>query len=525
MSDGAGTGEFVFEDRRYAIGPEETLLEALLRQGAELPHSCRRGSCHTCAIKVEEGAVQLSRRVEQALVAAGCTLACVARPASADLRVRQVRHGEMGTDATLIQRRILSDTICALDIAPMRELDYRAGQYLQVHGPAGLVRPYSIASIAHREFFLTLHVRRIPGGRVSNWLCDELRPGSRMRLTGSFGESCYDPSQRDRPLRLLATGSGGGALAALAGEALQQGHRAGIVLFHGVRDARDLYLHGELQHLQACHEAFRYVPCVSGPDAVPAGVFRGHVVDAAFSEPSRADAEFFLCGLPRMVEEARYRARLAGVPARRIHADPFRFAHPAMPRDAEKLATVAPDAELWAALGEGPGLTAILGEFYALVFADPRLAPYFHKITPERAAQKQFEFLAALFSGNRDYFGLNPFNAHHWMVISDELFDYREVLFESVLRRHGLAAHLIDRWLALHELFRSEIVKHQPRGLVSAGIEQPLRTQSVQWLEIDTLCDACGKEIRAGQPSRYLYRLGVLHCAECAAIGERAHAL
>ncbi|HWS26388.1 MAG TPA: 2Fe-2S iron-sulfur cluster-binding protein [Xanthomonadales bacterium] len=514
---------FEFEGRIYAHAPSESLLDALLRQGAEMPHSCRRGSCHTCIVKVEAGEVEASRQVDPALAAAGCTLACVAQPSTAGVRIRRVNADELSFEAELLARRQLADGVFALDIAPLRALTWRAGQFLQVRGPDGQRRPYSLASRCEDDYFLTIHVRRIDGGRVSSWLCDELQPGQRLQLDGPFGNCCYDPAMRDRPLRLLATGSGVGALAALAREALAQGHRAGIVLHHGVRRARDLYLHQELQALQHANPLFTYIPSVSGENACsPAR--RGRVVGAAFMEAPPRDAEFFLCGLPRMVEDARYHARRCGIPALQIHADAFEFAHPPAPRDAEKLAAIEPDPELWAALEHGRGLTRILNAFYALVFADPRLAPFFHHVSAARAAQKQYEFLASLFSGSGEYFGLNPFNAHHWMVISDELFDYREALFERVLRDDGLAPHLIDRWMALHELFRAEMVKAQARGMISQGVEQALRTHSVECLEIDTICDACGMEIPAGSPSRYLFRLGALHCAACAGIRPHADA-
>jgi truncated hemoglobin YjbI len=113
------------------------------------------------------------------------------------------------------------------------------------------------------------------------------------------------------------------------------------------------------------------------------------------------------------------------------------LATPFMPDDAAKLATLSPDPDLWEALGRGKLLRAILEDFYGRVYRDPRLLPFFHKVTIERAIDKQYAFLADVFTGRRDYFGLKPFNAHHWMVISDELFDYRERSIEDCMRRHG----------------------------------------------------------------------------------------
>lgn len=511
--------QFDYEGRCYGCNDTETLLDALLRQGADVPHSCGRGSCHTCLLHVDHGEVSATRALDPALAARRLVLPCVSRPAGPGLRIRRPRPDELWIEAEVVARRKLGEGLFALDIAPSRSLDYLAGQTLRVEHPDGLVRPYSIASRATDDYFLTIHVRRIDGGCVSGWLCG-LQPGQRLRLQSPSGDCVYSEQMRERPLQMLATGSGAGALAAVAREALEQGHVAGITLYHGVRKRADLYLHHALRELERSYPSFSYRPCVSGEPVVDAA-FRGRVVEAAFADASvMRDAELFLCGLPLMVEEARYRARLVGVPADRIHADPFEFAEPRTPRDAEKMQAIQADPEMWAALEHGPGLTRLLHAFYRRVYQDDRLAPFFQQIPLERVATKQYEFLASLFTGTGEYFGLNPYNAHHWMVISDELFDYRETLFEQVLRDHEFPPHLIDRWLALHELFRAEIVKSRARGLITHGVEQPLRSHSLECLDIDAVCDACGAEIRAGEPSRYVFRIGALHCMDCAGIDK-----
>ena len=245
----------------------------------------------------------------------------------------------------------------------------------------------------------------------------------------------------------------------------------------------------------------------------------GRICDHAFgAHPDLTGSEVFLCGMPPMVEEARYRSVVAGVRRRAVHVDAFDFARPRMPNDAEKITKVEPDPELWEWLERGPGLTRILADFYERVFKDSRLAPFFHGFTPRQVAEKQYAFLADRFAGTHGFFGLNPYNSHHWMVISNELFDYREALFEEVLRAHEMPEPLIRRFMALHELFRAEIVKSAPRGIISSGVEQPLKTDSVECLDIDAVCDTCGAEIPAGTPSRYQHRLGLLNCSKCAAL-------
>ncbi|NCT67806.1 MAG: 2Fe-2S iron-sulfur cluster binding domain-containing protein [Rhodanobacteraceae bacterium] len=512
-----------YQGKRYGAEPGESVLEALLRQGAVVSHSCRKGSCHACVLKRERGEVRHSRDIDPSLARDGHILSCVAIPqgdvvlAAADMAHRSIA-------AEVVHRRPLAEDVVELGIAPAQDIDFLAGQHVQVLRADELSRPYSIASVPGEDYYFRIQVRRVADGAMSRWLCDEVQPGQKLALRRPLGDCCYRPSMRERPLLLLATGTGVGALAALARQALGDGHAAPVTLYHGARRMADLYLHAELHELQRRHPHFRYVPCLTR-EAAPAGVRAGRVTEAALADhPDLQPFEVFLCGLPAMVQEARYRAILAGAQRARIHADPFEFAHPPAPRDAEKIAAIAADPALWAALEQGPGLSRILATFYDRVYEDARLSPFFQGVAKPFVIQKQYEFLAKLFSGETGYFGLNPYNAHHWMVISDELFDYREALFETVLHEYGLDRPLIRRWMALQELFRAEIVKPAARGIISEGTEHPLRTHVVECLDIEAVCDGCGQAIPARAPSRYHYRVGHLHCADCAGIELSARA-
>ena len=139
-------------------------------------------------------------------------------------------------------------------------------------------------------------------------------------------------------------------------------------------------------------------------------------------------------------------------------------------------------------------------------------------MTRERVIQKQYEFLSDIFTGSGHYFGLRPFNAHHWMVISDELFDYRESVFEGAMRRYGLAEPLVRRWSAIHELFRRELVKTHRRGMVMDGVEQvEVDGYSDERIEVGTLCDGCGAALDEGTMARLHQLTGKLYCLGCSA--------
>ena len=502
---------------RYEARDGETVLEALLRQGARMPFSCRKGSCHTCILKCDAGEVEHSRAIDPELVHEHHILPCVAH-ARGDLALDLPDPSRLSVPAELVSRRDLGGGVFEIGIAPMKELDYRAGQHAQLIRADGLARPYSLTSQPGLDYFFTTHVRLHPDGAMSRWLCVDAPIGQSLSVLPPRGDCHWSPALMDSPrLLLLATGSGAGALAGIARQALAEGYAGDIRLYHGGRERSWLYLHDELRALAVQHPNFHYIACLSGETAPD--MHAGHVTQVAFDELSDlADADVFLCGNPAMVDDARYRAILAGATAARIHADPFDAAEPTLPRDTEKVAALTADPELWAALDRGPKLRAILQSFYGRVYRDERLLPYFQGIPMSRVIDKQYEFLAMVWSGETDYLGLNPFNSHHWMVISDDLFDHREALFAEAMAEHALPAWAMRRIQALHELFRSDIVKPLARGMVVNGVEQPLHTHQVERLDIDAVCDGCGDEIPAGMPSRYHHRVGTLHCAECAAL-------
>lgn len=174
-----------------------------------------------------------------------------------------------------------------------------------------------------------------------------------------------------------------------------------------------------------------------------------------------------------------------------------------------------PDPELWEALGRGPGLTKILSEFYDRVYADPKLSPFFEGTTKQRAIEKQYSFLRQIFTGENVYFGDRPRNAHHWMVISDALFDYREELFAECLRHHGLPEPLIGRWRRIHECFRKQIVKAAPRPKKLHGKEIPFEGYGELTLDIGFLCDGCELPLEPGTLVRYHHRTGRTYCGAC----------
>lgn len=180
-----------------------------------------------------------------------------------------------------------------------------------------------------------------------------------------------------------------------------------------------------------------------------------------------------------------------------------------------RLGDLEPKPELWAALDDGAKLREILTDFYTRVYADPRLAPFFEGVTIDRAIGQQYAFLYDKLTGDKTYFGDRPRNAHHWMVISDELFDYREELMMDCLRRAGLSETLVASWRSVEEVFRKQIVKDAPIPRKIRGVALPLEGYEAMELSVGSLCDGCEQAIDSGQVARYHVRTGKTFCTTC----------
>jgi NAD(P)H-flavin reductase/truncated hemoglobin YjbI len=521
-----------YEGNSYSCRDGESVLDALLRHGQNIPFSCRSGSCLVCLQRCVAGTPTASsqRALKPSLQRAGYFLPCKCVP-SDDLELAPPRAADLFSRAVVQRKRLLAPDVCELSLECATSLYYHAGQFVNLRRADGLTRSYSLASLPTEDEMLTLHVKRLPGGAMTSWIFDVLAEGDELDLQGPNGSCYYVPGSQRQNLLLIANGTGVAPLVGIVRDALHVGHTALIRLFHGSRTATGLYLDDELRRLASAHDNFEYVACVSGGD-VPLGMVHGRAHDVAFARCcDLAGWRVFAAGLPELVAAVEARALHAGASSHEIHSDPYivRTAvgtgdesdESGAPPVAEgtagrwRAAAAPPDPEMWQALGEGPLLATILTDFYTRVFEDAVLAPYFRGVTKERLIGQVFSFMRDAFAGERMYFGMRPRTAHHWMVISDEIFDHREQLMQACLREHGLSERLVQRWRKFEEAFRGDIVKATPWKLVIDGIEMPLDGFGEQQLSVGTLCDGCQRAIEAGERARYHLRLGLTYCTQC----------
>lgn len=315
-----------FQSRAIPLAEGQSVLEALLSSGALVPNSCHSGICQSCLLRLEGTDIPIPAAAQSGLKdtlrAQGYFLACTWRP-TVDLAVALPGEG-LETCASVLATEDLGAAVRRILLGIPAGFTWRAGQFITILREDGIARSYSIAS-RPEDGFLELHVRRIPGGAMSNWLHDDVHRGATLAVRGPFGECFYADGEQEDTLLLAGTGTGLAPLLGILRDALARGHRGAIQLYHGAVRADGLYLREELADLQRRHDNVRIQPVVLRGDDAPDQCAVGALDDVLLSRrptdstPVRA----FLCGDPALVKKMKKRLFLAGVSNRSIFADPF----------------------------------------------------------------------------------------------------------------------------------------------------------------------------------------------------------
>jgi CDP-4-dehydro-6-deoxyglucose reductase, E3 len=327
-------------DRSFDVVAGEPVLEAALRAGLNLPHSCKGGNCGACRARLLEGAVAYPNGrplgLSQAEEADGLVLLCQAR-ARGDLLIETfeaVSAEEISTKrlpCRVARAERLSHDVMAvhLKLPAAERFDFKPGQYIDIMLSKGRRRSFSIASPPHDSPTLELHVRRAPGGEFTERLFGE---GGVERalftLEGPLGHFYYRemPLAPQAPMLLIGGGTGLAPLMSIMRHVLDNRLEREMILYWGVRSQRDLYAHAALEELARRAGRLRYVPVLSEPSAGWSGL-TGYVHEAvlACAEPL-GRCEIYASGPPAMIEAVRREFPRCGADSARLYFDSFDYA-------------------------------------------------------------------------------------------------------------------------------------------------------------------------------------------------------
>jgi ferredoxin-NADP reductase/ferredoxin len=313
-----------YEGREIDARPDESVLDAMLRAGERVAHSCRSGICRCCMMRAISGAPDDASQagLSPAMREKGFFLPCVCR-ATGDMVVAKPSEALGVAPARVRRVDVVGRDVVRVFIRTDDPFEFRAGQFVNLVRDDGLARSYSLAGTPSPDNTLEFHVRRLPNGRMSSWLSDNARPGDPIEVRGPFGECHYQSEDPAEEILLVGVGTGLAPLLGVLRDAFARDHRGPITLFHGARDPDGLYLVDELRDLERRRPDFTYVPCALTGDS-ETGVHIGAidtVLRARF--PTLDGRRAFVCGDPDFVRAMRKSVFLAGASMNAIHSDSF----------------------------------------------------------------------------------------------------------------------------------------------------------------------------------------------------------
>lgn len=315
-----------YKDNVFNVSAGSTVLDTLLEHGHEIPNNCRAGACQSCVMQVTKGSV--SEKSQQGLKdshkAKGFFLACSCEPEE-DLDIQLADTQQLRIPATVSEVNKLSDDVIELKIKTTEPYEYSAGQYVTLWRDDHLGRSYSLASLPEKDEYLIFHIKLIPAGQFSGWVHNDLKAGDILYVQGPSGDSFYTSGKPEQHLLLVGTGTGLAPLYGIIHDALQQGHRGEIHLFHGALNPAGLYLTEELSILEQKHHNLKYHPCVLNAEANMAStITEGDITQITLQTVPKPNGwKTFLCGDEALVNKLRKQIFLAGCNMNDIYADPF----------------------------------------------------------------------------------------------------------------------------------------------------------------------------------------------------------
>jgi len=116
------------------------------------------------------------------------------------------------------------------------------------------------------------------------------------------------------------------------------------------------------------------------------------------------------------------------------------------------------NSSLYFAVGEMPGIQALVGEFVRQIISDARLMPFFRNANPVHINQQLIAQFCELSGGPCVYQGPDMAAAHGNIAITDGDFDALVNALRRAMSKRGIAPVFQDRMVGLFTPMRGDIV-------------------------------------------------------------------
>jgi NAD(P)H-flavin reductase len=315
----------VFEEDSVQLLEGESLLEALLRRGHDVPNGCRSGVCQSCVLSTDDSDAVTSAQsgLSAAQKQLGYFLSCQFSSYSS-IAVKRIDTQSNRVSGEIVVKELLNEQVIKLGIKV--DLNYKPGQYVTLWKDQALARSYSVASKPNNNGVIDLHIRKYPDGKFSSWVDSTLAVGHSIDVQGPLGQCIYTPCL-DQPMLLAAIGTGLAPIWGILQDALSQGHQAPIALVVGAKEQASFYLLDQLRDVAKQHVNISlHLVCQEDipTESQSLDIELGDIYQyCAKNFSSMKGYRVFLCGAQTFVTKMRKQCFMAGANMKDISADVF----------------------------------------------------------------------------------------------------------------------------------------------------------------------------------------------------------
>ena len=212
---------------------------------------------------------------------------------------------------------------------------YKPGQYLTFKvyiGETSYFRSYSLSSAPRLDDRLSVTIKRVPGGVVSNYLIDHLKPCMQLEVLQPRGRFFIENAVKNqRHLILFGGGSGITPLMSMIRSTLFIEPESYVSLFYTNRDKESIIFHQGLQELSKIFpnrfSVFYFLSRVNSKLDPPyySGRIQADMLRQLMEliDENGLERSYFLCGPEGMMDEIEHGLKKAGISENQIFRELF----------------------------------------------------------------------------------------------------------------------------------------------------------------------------------------------------------
>lgn len=209
--------------------------------------------------------------------------------------------------------------------------DFSAGQHLTIKVNIKdeiLYRTFSISSIPNTDNFLTLTIKRIKGGKVTNFLAENLKVGDSLEVTAPSGQFFLNPEPANQKhYVMIAGGSGITPIYSMIGTVLKFEPKSKITLLYANRNANSIIFKEKFEKWTKDFPVELEVKHFLSEEENPKNAIKGYITKVSLEElinqHGKTKLDFYLCGPEMMTNKLIEDLMYLGMPTEKIHRELF----------------------------------------------------------------------------------------------------------------------------------------------------------------------------------------------------------